>query len=55
MKRVYHALLSSQPILNNKEMFGPINGALFDVVNNKLDTVFGGFGEGEFLFDDQSR
>ena len=55
VKRVDYALLSSQPILNDAWLFGPMNGALCDQVNNELTTVFGEFGEEEFLIDDELR
>ncbi len=50
MDKIYY-LLSSQPILNDKELFGPMNGALCDGVNNKLGTVFGESSEEEFPCD----
>ncbi len=50
MKQVDYALLSSQPILNNEGLFGPMNGALCDGVS----TVFVEFGELELPYDGQS-
>ncbi len=34
VKRVEYALLSSQPILNDEELFGPMYGALCEGVSN---------------------
>ncbi len=50
-----YALLSSQPILNDEQLFAPMYGALHDEVNNALNTVFQEYGEKEFLIDDESR
>ncbi len=55
VKRVYYALLRSQPILTDKELFGPMNGALCDGVSNELSTVFGESGEEEFQIYDELR
>ncbi len=54
MKRVDYILLSSQPILNDEELFGPMYGVLCGGVSNELSTVFGESGEEEFLIDNES-
>ncbi len=50
-----YALLSSQPILNDEELFGPMYGALCEGVSNELSAVFGESGEKEYLCEDESR
>ncbi len=55
VKRVDYALLSSQPILNDEELFGLMYGALCEEVSNELSTVFGEHGIEEFLCDNKSR
>ncbi len=47
-----YALLSSQPILNDVGLFGPMYGALCDGVSNELSTFFGESGEKEFQSND---
>ncbi len=55
VNRVDYSLLSSQPVLNDNGLFGPMNGELCDGVNDEFSTVFGEFGEEEFPSDDPSR
>ncbi len=55
VKRVDYALLSSQPILNDEGLFGPMYAELCQGVCNELSTVFGETGKEEFLCDDESR
>ncbi len=55
IKKVYYALLSSQPILNDEELFDSMSSALCDGVSNKLSVVFGKSKEEEFISDDKSR
>ncbi len=55
VKRVDYALLSSQPLLNDEELFGPMYGALCKGIGDELSTVFGESEEEEFLNDDESR
>ena len=54
VKRVDYALLSSQPILNDEELFGPMYGDLCEGVCDELKTVFGE-SEEEFQIDDELR
>ncbi len=54
VKRVDYALLSSQPILNDEELFGSIYGALCEGVSNELSTAFGETGQ-EYLCEDEPR
>ncbi len=51
VKRVDYALLSSQSISNDEGLL--MHGALCDGVNDKLDTVFGEFGEEGFPSDNE--
>ncbi len=55
VKQVDYDLLSFQHILNDKGLFGPMNEALCDGMNNKLSTVFGEFSEEDFPNDNKSR
>ncbi len=52
VKRVDYALLSSQPMLNDEELFGPLYRATCEGVINEL---LGEVGEKEFLFEDETR
>ncbi len=47
--------MSSQPIINDEQFFGPMYRALCDGVSNDLSTVFGESGEEEFQIDYESR
>ncbi len=55
VKRVDYALLSSQPLQNNEELYGSMCAALCNGVSKELSVVFGKSEEEEYINDDESR